>query len=270
VTRSSLPSFPDWVPEAVQLKAIELWNNLPTEEDPGKAQALLQNLTTDPIMKGVWKRAIYARQKNCSGSSNQYKYPGCVSPASIARRLRTTASKLRKKELFSKEAHALEFEASLTEQMADCSGDPNLPEQDRAAQLFLWHIYRAALHLRPIMRSDYQATCDKLRIVAHQLRNHASEVRLLSLETEAAQLEAVASSCDSEAALKDPSKFDDDPGIIKRKSGDMQLRTLVVSLSYTCMLLFGNHLYGTVAKIATLILGKGVAHEKVREMLRGP
>ena len=53
-TFPKIPDFPDWLPDAVQQQAKKLWRKLPTEEDPVKAQKVLEQLISNPLMERVW------------------------------------------------------------------------------------------------------------------------------------------------------------------------------------------------------------------------
>jgi hypothetical protein len=86
------------------------------------------------------------------------------------------------------------------------------------------------------------------------------------------QLESVANNWESEARHHDPRRFDDDPGLLKHKVGDEDIRTFVIATCGIARLLFGHDLYGTIATISNVVFRPNVKIEaaRVREMLRSP
>ncbi len=264
---STTPPFPDWLPDAVRQEAERLWKQLPTEDDPAKARSLLGRLIADPRMKGVW-RVIYTRSGGSVEGSNPYKYPASVSNAPIAARLRRKANELREQAFNHRQIKALEFEAALTEKIEDATRELKWSDQDRAAQLLLVHVYRDALLLRPIFRSEFEEKFRVLRKIAVDLRRNGKLLRAFTLELDATKLDEIADNCDIEARLSDPIEFEDDPGIMKRESGDVKLRTFVASISFRTRLLFDNDLYGTLANIASVVFQTEIDRERIWEMLR--
>ena len=53
-TVPKIPDFPEWLQSAVRHEATRLWSKLPTEKDPIKAQKVLTQLISNPLMKRVW------------------------------------------------------------------------------------------------------------------------------------------------------------------------------------------------------------------------
>ena len=97
VRSSSVPSFPDWLKwEAIREQAKELWEKLPTEKDPAKAQQVLEQLITNPLMNFVWGE-LYKKNRINHKSTGQYKYPACVTNVSRAARMRRRAAEVRQK-----------------------------------------------------------------------------------------------------------------------------------------------------------------------------
>jgi hypothetical protein len=93
VKRSSPPSFPNWLPNAVRQQAIELWEKLPTEKDPAKAQQFLEQLIANPLMERVWNE-LYRPNP---GQNRKFINPACLTPASEAAAYREKARLLREK-----------------------------------------------------------------------------------------------------------------------------------------------------------------------------
>ena len=256
---------PAWL-APIEDKAKLLRFSAAEEENPAKAREVLSRLMSDERMKSVWK-VLYTK----SHLTGEYKYRGRVTSASIATDLRQRARELRREGPFinEREARTLEFEANLTEKIEDLPTDPRWSEQDRAAQILLFHIYKNALNTSPLFRADFEAKCKKLREISKSLQIHAKVLYSFKLHENAAVLEKIAANCENEARLNDPGTFDDDPGIINRRSGDDHLRTFINALSFITLLIFRNHLYSSLAKIANVVFERDdVTKEKVREMLR--
>ena len=154
--------FPDWLPDAVQQQAKKLWRVLPTEKDPVKAQKVLEQLISNPLMKRVWAE-LYRKQ---SDKHKGFFNFACLTNASKAAAHREEAHELRKKGGDKNRRHAefLEFEARYIEVLPGEPSNPSWSEQDRAAQLFLSGAYRAALSTEPelVWREDIQAGVSKL------------------------------------------------------------------------------------------------------------
>jgi hypothetical protein len=269
-----MPEFPEWLAkyEAVREQASKLWSQLPHESDPVKAQRVLEQLITNLLMERVWGR-LYQKSHSGEGSGRHYKYAGIVTPKSRSADLRRRAFLLLTSDKpDTKEAAALYFEAKETEKMKDWGAYPRWSEQDRAVQWFLYHIYKNAIDNKPMLRSDLEAECTSLRMIAGQLRGIAEVVKSHGLQADAAQLEGVATNCESEALNIDPGRFSDDPALIKHKLGDEHLRTFVIATCGAARLLFGHNLYGTVASIANVVLNPKVeiGTGTVREIIRAP
>jgi hypothetical protein len=177
----------------------------------------------------------------------------------------------------------LEAEAALVEGEYDPPADPKWSEQDRAVQLFLRRAYEAALNHELVFLSDLEAKVSKLQNVAKRLRSDSAVLSLLGMEREARKIQRIASDCDYEAFNILPNQgipseqndgpfFNlktDDPWIITRRRGDLELRTFLANLSVITGTLFGQALYGTLATVANVRFNReDVTHRKVWEMLR--
>jgi hypothetical protein len=174
----------------------------------------------------------------------------------------------------------LEAEAALLEGLYDPPADPRWSEQDRGVQRFLLRAYEAALNHELVFLSDLEAKVSTLQKVAMRLRSDAAILRSLKLGREARKLQHLASDCEDEAfdILPISSEQDDghpyslqtdDPWIITRRRGDLELRTFVANLSIITGTLFGKTLHGTLATVANVRFNReDVTHRKVWEMLR--
>ncbi len=258
--------MPAIIDEARKLYAESL-----NQKDPAKAVELLSKLITDPRMKSVWTE-LYKKKRVNHKPTDEFVNPIFVKNASIAVWLRHHASTLRKKGGAQDKLHAdtLDAEATLLEKKTyDPLAHTPWTEQDLGVQLFLWHIYHAALEPKPVFLSDIKAEVDALRNAAEQLRAQAKVLQ--SLHIECAALQQIASDCDSEARLRDRDPKTDDPWIIVRRVNDAQLRTFVATLSVVTEQLCRNALYGTIATIANVVFSRtDMTGSKVREMLRSP
>jgi hypothetical protein len=185
----------------------------------------------------VWAR-LY-QQDHSENSVKQYKYAGRVTPAAIVEDLQRRASQLRKRGALSdkREAEYLEFEATVTATLKDHAVDPRWSEQDRAVQLFFYHIYKNGLYLKPMMHRDLLAKCKRLQTIAKRLRGLAVTMNSFGLVADAARLENVATNCESEVKKIDPNRFADDPGLLKHVRGDEDRRTFIIETSGTAKLI---------------------------------
>jgi hypothetical protein len=279
VKRSSPPSFPNWLPNAVRQQAIELWEKLPTEKDPAKAQQFLEQLIANPLMERVWDE-LYRRER---GKQGRFFNPACLTHASEAAAYREKARLLREKgdEDNKRDAEFLEFEARFIEALPDEPLDPSWSEQDNAARLFFSRAYQAAFYTKPQLAADTQRIADKLRGIANQLRKLATDLKSIEIVVTrryADKLIEVAKDCESDATLYKPNPTRD-PWLVKRKRGDTRCKTYVAMLFKTTDYLFGKPLYSTIANVTNVVFGNGSASDHgrpkpmtdstVREMLRG-
>lgn len=275
VTTASMPEFPDGMTyAAVREIATELWNRLPTERDPAKAQLALLRLITDARMNSVWRELYKPIDDKTPG---RYLHPGCTTNLSFAARNRRRAAELRAKGglLNERDAKSLEREAGIYERLGDAPRDPRWTEQDFAVQLFFWHAYRGYVDLKPLFLSDLKDKAERLIEVAKVLRKQAKTLRSLAKDENAQLLESIASTCHDDARHMLPRDVDDDPGIIIRKSESVELRTFVAALSSITMLLFEDEQHSILAIVADVVFDQAefdkdgiTTREKIREMLR--
>jgi len=272
----SVPIFPDWVPEAVRLMAAKLWREHSKEKDPANARQFLERLIINPTMKRVWDE-LYKKRRIEHKATDEYLYPACVTNASAAVRNRRRALELRKKggSVNEREADDLEAEAALYERENGQPADP-ISEQDRAAQLLFRDAYQSALKPQPIFAHDLRSNIRKLGDVAKQLREISSVLSSLKLADEARELKTIAEACDDQATdvlktLRAHEQEGDDPWIITRNTGDIELRAFVADMVITTTNLFETELHGTIANIANAVFGRSdITGSTVREMLRVP
>jgi hypothetical protein len=260
------PKYPDWLPEAVREHANSLWKTLPLETDPAKAQQVLEQLITNPLMKRVWTE-LYKKARINHKSTDQYKYPACVTNASRAARMRRRVAEIRHQIGRKSEVKALEFEADELDRMEDLFHDLRCSEQDLGAIRFLYWAYRKYLDLKPIFLSDLKAQSEKFIAVARNLREQAAALLKLTDETTARQLEKIAADCDGRAKCMLPTSGDD-PWVVTRQVNDVELRVFVAEFSSTTLELFETELYGILAVVAGVVFNKNVTRSNVREILR--
>ena len=285
VGTSTTVTFPIWVPTAVIHAAEQLHSELASEENPAEAQELWSRLVFDSRMKSVWQE-LYKKKRNRHNATEKFFHPARTNVSEAARR-RRRALELREKggPKNVSEADLLEAEAAQLEGEYNPPADPRWEyEQNRAVRLFLRHVYKAALNHELVFLSDLEAKVSKLQKVAKRLRSDAAILSSLGMEREARKLLRIASDCDDEAfnilPIQDvPSEQNDDgylfslqtddPWIITRRRGDLQLRTFVANLSVITGTLFGKTLHGTLATVANIRFNrKDVTQRKVWEMLR--
>jgi hypothetical protein len=115
------------------------------------------------------------------------------------------------------------------------------------------------------------------------LRKQAATLQSLGMNDDARKLNEIASDCDDEVLNTVPERHiasdenegsvftpqADDPWIIARQSGDVELRAFVADLSITTQLLFRKTLHGTLATVTNVVFDrKDMTFGKIREMLR--
>jgi len=286
VGTSTTVTFPNWLQlwPAVIHAAEQLHSELASEENPAEALELWSRLVLDSRMKRVWV-VLYKKKRNRHKAIEEFLHPACMTNASDAARKRRRALELREKggPKTVSEADLLEAEAALLESLCDPPADPRWSEQDRAVQLFLRRAYEAALDHELEFLSDLEAKASKLQKVAKRLQSDAAILSSLGMEREARKLLRIASNCEDKAfnilpiqdipsEQTDAPRFSlktDDPWIITRRRGDLQLGTFVANLSVITGTLFGQALYGTLAIVANVRFNReDVTHRKVWEMLR--
>jgi hypothetical protein len=276
VSTSTTVTFPNWLPPAVIHAAEQLHSELASEENRAEALELWSRLVFDLRMKRVWHE-LYKKNRNRYKATEEFLYPACLTHASGAARQRRRALELREKggPKNKSKADLLEAEAALLEGLYDPPADPRWSEQDRGVQRFLRRAYEAALDHELVFLSDLEAKVSTLQKVAMRLRSDAAILSSLRMEREARKLQLLASDCDDEASNILPydghlfSLQTDDPWIITRRRGDLELRTFVANLSIITGTLFGKTLHGTLATVANVRFNReDVTHRKVWEMLR--
>jgi hypothetical protein len=245
---------------------------LASEQDPAKALEILSGLTSDSRMQRVWQE-LYKKKRVEHQTTDEFLYPARVTDASHAIELRQRARELREKDkaLNERKAKLLDAEATILESLDDPPWIGRLSEQDRGAQLFLYHTYRIALDLKPVFLSDLKANVDKLRTIAKRLQEDAKTLRLLGIERNAQKLDEIASDSVEKAKKIDPDLRSpgDDTWIITRKRGDTKLRAFIIDLSIISEMLFRKSLYSSLATVTNVVFSRDdVKPAKVREMLR--
>jgi hypothetical protein len=250
---AELLSFPCWLPPAVMHAAKRIHAQLATEKDPAKARDILSRLTCDERMRPVWRRP-YERSRN----TGELQYPAYIRNTSRIPEYRRRACDLRRKggSANEEEARTWEAEADALEGMYDPLGDQPWTDQDLAAQLFLWHVYRSALNRDPVFLSELKAKARKLDSLAMQLWKIAPALELLGKDKDARALKDMAHGYADEARNLD-SVAGDDPWVIRhREFGDDELRAFVGLLSPVPVMLFSQNWYGTIATIANVVLNR--------------
>jgi len=273
--------YPEWVPPAVAEMA-ELLRPEPFSEVLAKDFEVWSRLVFDPRMDALWG-VLYKPKRIRSRATQEFLYPACLTNVSIAARIRQQISKIRKKGLGltkwdARLLKSLEDEVAWMENEKDALADPRWNEQDKGARLFFYHAYHAALFRKVIFLSDLEAKTNELRDVAERSRNDADILNSFRIETEAHRLSEIADDCDRKAQNilpdrnPDGSKFIpgvDDPWIITRRRGDLELRTFLVDLSDPTVNIFGKRFCGTLATVSNVAFNRqDVTREQVREMLR--
>ena len=279
------PIFPNWVRPAVIDMVERLRAGLAAEQDPAKAEKVLLRLTYDPRMKRVWGELYKNKKKGVNDkATEEFFNPPYVTNASVAAANRRLASDLRKKTgaINEHDVKLLEAEAAVLERLGDPPADPRWSEQDRAVQLFLYHSYRTALDVKPVFLSDLQAKVTELREVAEVLRKQAATLQSQGMNDHAQKLNEIASDCDDNASNINPERQigsdendrslftpqADDPWIIERKKGDLELRAFVADLSVTTNMLFRKTLHGTLANVTNVVFDRqDVTFDVIRAML---
>jgi hypothetical protein len=281
-TLPKMPDFPEWLRSpAVRREAKRLWSKLPAEKDLVKAQKVLEQLISNPVMERVWDE-LYRKD---STKHKKFFNPARLTNASKAAAHREEAHELRKNggDKNRQDAEILEFEAGLIEALPDGHTVPRWREQDRAAQLFLSGAYRAALDHEPQFVSDIQAKVSKLRSVAKMLRKLAAELQSVGIhvtEIYAEKLREVAADCDDDAKVMTPSPRNE-PWLVTRKRGDLRRKPFVAKLADKSQRLFMKTLHNTIANVTNVVFSSESANligderhqvqltgEDVRQMLR--
>jgi hypothetical protein len=227
---------------------------LATEKDPAKARDVLSRLTCDERMQSVWNRP-YERIPD----TGELRYPAYIRYTSRVPEYRKRACELRRKggSANEEEARTWEAEADVLEGKYDPLGDQPWTDQDLAAQLFLWHVYRCALNRDSVFLSELKAKARKLDSLARRLWKIAAALELPGKDKDARALKDMAHGYADEARNLDSVGPDDDPWIIRhQKIGDDELRALVGLLSTVPVVLFRQKWYGTIAIIANVVLNR--------------
>ena len=171
------------------------------------------------------------------------------------------------------EANYWDMHAAGLEGTNDRSRNQPWSDQDRAVQLFLWHVYHNTLDLEIITLVDVEDEITRILELAKQMRRKAAILRVPSLKGLAPKLVELAAECEEQASRSAPI-LEDDRWIMVRRSGDVELRTFIDSLGSTWWL-FGKSgippepilkLFADVANVA--LKREHVTSSQIREILR--
>jgi hypothetical protein len=268
---SSAPpiSFPDWLRPAVLHAAKRIHARLATEKEPAKARDLLVRLTCDGRMREVWDRLYETRPK-----TEALLYPARITFRPNIEEFRRRACDLRNQggRTNDEEARIWDMHA------AGLEGTNDRPrpwtDQDHAAQLFLWHLYRDTLDLKIITLLEVKDEMTRIRELAKQMRRKAAILQVPSLRGLAPKLVALAAECEEKASRAVPRT--DDVWIMVRRRGGVELRTFIASLETSWRMLFRmsgmmppERMLKLFAELANVALKReNVTSSQIREILR--
>lgn len=186
------------------------------EKDPVKAQKVLEQLISNPVMERVWD-VLYETKRIDHEPTKEFRYPACVTKASVAARNRRIAAELREKPLKdAREVKFLEADADMLKGLRDPPANPRWSEQDRAAQLFLRRAYRYCLDVEPVLLSDLKVKSNCYRKIAEVFRQQAGTLQSLGAAFDAEEFEALAHEYDKKAGNMLP-RDGEDPWVIIRQ-----------------------------------------------------
>ena len=144
-----------------------------------------------------------------------------------------------------------------------------MAEQDLGLQLFFARVYRSALEVEPVLYAELKSKQKQLRAKAAELRDQSSAVAKQGFRRRSKQLQEVAEETDWEASNILPAELGDDPWVIRRRKGDLVVRSLLVSVWFDAKAIFQKDLYSTVGTIVAVILGReDISLSRVREAVR--
>jgi hypothetical protein len=262
-------SFPNWLRPAVRHAAKRMYAQLAREKEPDKARDVLVRLTCDDRMRDVWDRLYERRPK-----TKDLLYPARTTYRPQIAEFRRRACDLRKEGGRTNEqlASYWDMHAAGLEGTNDPRNQP-WSDQDHAVQLFLWHVYHSTLDLEIITFVDVEDEITRILELAKQMRRKAAILRVPSLQGLAPKLVQLAAECEKKASLSAP-KLGDDPWILVRRSGDVELRTFIGTLE-NAWSLFGKpgmppkpilKLFADVANVA--LKREHVTSSQIREIFR--
>jgi hypothetical protein len=224
-------------------------------------------------MARVWQE-LYKKKRNGDKVTDEFLYPARVMNATVMKALRKNAAKFRKKggERQIREAELMEAEAVWHERTPVTTlVEPQVSEQDRGAQLFFYHAYHCAQDIKPVFLRDTLVELDKIRKVEHILREQADVLKSVGMKRDAAKLITIAEDCEDAVRIRQGNPKKRDPSIIVRDRGDAEVRTFVTSLSVATLLLFGEALHSTLARVANVVFCRSdVTQAMVQQWLRTP
>jgi hypothetical protein len=170
-------SFPNWLRPAVLHAAKRMYARLAREKEPAKARDLLVRLACDERMRDVWDRLYETSPK-----SRDLLYPARTTFRPKIAEFRRRACDLRKEggRTNEQEARFWDMHAAGLEGTNDRSRNQPWSDQDRAVQLFLWHVYHDTLDLKIITLVDVQDDIKRIRELAKQMRRKAAILRCLA------------------------------------------------------------------------------------------
>jgi hypothetical protein len=271
-TSPDLPIFPAFMQTRPALceQATTLWLRLSTEQNPTKAQRILQQLIANPKMKYVWTEIYKKKQLK----PDEYLHPACLTEASQAAARRAKATELRKKggEKNTEDAKYLEFEALLMDRLPPGNRDfyspqDDLTEQDYAAQQFLSRAYAIALHPNPVMFRELQERVDAIRGASACLRKVARDMDAMGeyvFPSYAEKIREVADDLDRDAQVVTPSLVNS-PWLIRLERGNLEVKSIVLRLAECTFGLFCEILPTTIATVVNVVRA-GDGDEKINRV----
>jgi hypothetical protein len=263
--------FPASLRPAVLHAAKRICARLATEKEPAKARELLVRLTREGTQE-VWDR-LYERKPN----TKDLLYPARITFRPKIAEFRRHACDLRSQggRINEEEARLWDVSAAALEGTNDHSFVQPWTDQDHAAQLFLWHVYRDTLDLKIISLVDFNEDIARIGELVKELRRKAAILKVPTLIGLAPKLVKLATECE-EAASSTRADLENDRWITVRRRGDDELRTFIASLETSWGMLFGmpgtmprRSLLKLFADVANVALNReNVTSSQIREILR--
>jgi hypothetical protein len=137
--------------------------------------------------------------------------------------------------------------------------------QDMAAREFFSRAFRHAAWPAPLLTyNDFKSKRKSYLTIAARLREDAHKLSSLGSDELAADLEAIAVTCEGRASAILPVSLPP----VARSRGDQVLRGYVLRMTFVCQRLFDKELHGTVATTAGVVFSKGISGNQVRDMVR--
>jgi hypothetical protein len=258
--------LPDWLPPPVAAEARFLYDSAATDnqtvERPVYEPEQLFTINSTGEVSRVPGRGIIANSRMQAVSRTiEAKTLRSMSRGQIELLCRLASDERMKnvwRELYRQTRGGKQF-------LNPAKGIQDPQNQDMAARDFFSRAFRHAAWPAPLLTyNDFKSKRKSHITIAARLREDAHELSSLGSDELAADLEAIAVTCEERASAISAVYLPP----VSRSRGDQVLRGYILRMTFVCQRLFDKELHGTVATTAEVAFSREISGNQVRDMVR--